>query len=152
DTLFQMAEVHRQIQVQMEETLKVFHSELLLQLEQKLEFDVKYLNSTLKKYQLEIRAKSDSISKYHSELRKLRRKCHISKNPNKYGDREMQLYKPERDFDVLSERATRWKCEVIHFGDDNVKDSGVLVQGTQKVNLQEQQANGTLASVARGLE
>ncbi|XP_078063553.1 BAR/IMD domain-containing adapter protein 2-like, partial [Mustelus asterias] len=90
DTLFQMAEVHRQIQVQMEETLKVFHSELLIQLEQKLELDVKYLSSTLRKYQMEIRTKADSIGKYHSELKKLRRKSQLSKNPQKYGDREMQ--------------------------------------------------------------
>ncbi|KTG31635.1 hypothetical protein cypCar_00026508 [Cyprinus carpio] len=43
DTLFQMAEVHRQIQVQLEDVLKLFHSELLSQLEQKLELDIKYL-------------------------------------------------------------------------------------------------------------
>uniref|UniRef100_A0A3B4TXS0 IMD domain-containing protein n=1 Tax=Seriola dumerili TaxID=41447 RepID=A0A3B4TXS0_SERDU len=43
DTLFQMAEVHRQIQVQLEDVLKLFHSELLAQLEQKLELDIKYL-------------------------------------------------------------------------------------------------------------
>uniref|UniRef100_A0A3B3SJR9 Zgc:158689 n=1 Tax=Paramormyrops kingsleyae TaxID=1676925 RepID=A0A3B3SJR9_9TELE len=53
DTLFQMAEVHRQIQVQLEDVLKLFHSELLSQLEQKLELDVKYLTATLKKYQSE---------------------------------------------------------------------------------------------------
>uniref|UniRef100_A0A3B5MZM9 IMD domain-containing protein n=1 Tax=Xiphophorus couchianus TaxID=32473 RepID=A0A3B5MZM9_9TELE len=43
DTLFQMAEVHRQIQVQLEDVLKLFHSEMLAQLEQKLELDIKYL-------------------------------------------------------------------------------------------------------------
>uniref|UniRef100_A0A8C6ZD76 IMD domain-containing protein n=1 Tax=Nothoprocta perdicaria TaxID=30464 RepID=A0A8C6ZD76_NOTPE len=39
DVLFQMAEVHRQIQNQLEEMLKSFHNELLTQLEQKVELD-----------------------------------------------------------------------------------------------------------------
>ncbi|XP_074872098.1 BAR/IMD domain-containing adapter protein 2-like isoform X2 [Carettochelys insculpta] len=90
DTLFQMAEVHRQIQVQLEETLKLFHSELLSQLEQKLELDVKYLLATLKKYQSEHRAKVEAIEKCQAELKKLRKKCQSSKNPQKYGDREVQ--------------------------------------------------------------
>ncbi|XP_050784235.1 brain-specific angiogenesis inhibitor 1-associated protein 2-like isoform X3 [Gopherus flavomarginatus] len=90
DTLFQMAEVHRQIQVQLEETLKLFHSELLAQLEQKLELDVKYLLATLKKYQSEHRAKAEAIEKCQAELKKLRKKCQSSKNPQKYGDREVQ--------------------------------------------------------------
>ncbi|XP_069038998.1 BAR/IMD domain-containing adapter protein 2 isoform X2 [Lepisosteus oculatus] len=91
DTLFQMAEVHRQIQVQLEEVLKLFHSELLSQLEQKLELDVKYLTATLKKYQSERRSKVDSIERCQSELKKLRRKSQASRHPNKYGDREMQF-------------------------------------------------------------
>nr|XP_060636409.1 brain-specific angiogenesis inhibitor 1-associated protein 2-like [Anolis sagrei ordinatus] len=90
DTLFQMAEVHRQIQVQLEETLKLFHSELLSQLEHKLELDIKYLMATLKKYQGEHRSKADSIEKCQTELKKLRKKCQNSKNPQKYGDREVQ--------------------------------------------------------------
>ncbi|XP_058875683.1 brain-specific angiogenesis inhibitor 1-associated protein 2-like protein 1 [Acipenser ruthenus] len=91
DTLFQMAEVHRQIQVQLEEVLKLFHSELLSQLEQKLELDLKYLTATLKKYQGERRSKSDSIEHCQSELKKLRRKSQGSRHPQKYGDREMQF-------------------------------------------------------------
>ncbi|XP_007441282.3 brain-specific angiogenesis inhibitor 1-associated protein 2-like [Python bivittatus] len=90
DTLFQMAEVHRQIQVQLEETLKFFHSEMLSQLEHKLELDIKYLMATLKKYQGEHRAKAESIEKCQAELKKLRKKCQNSKNPQKYGDREVQ--------------------------------------------------------------
>uniref|UniRef100_A0A8C9IFU0 BAR/IMD domain containing adaptor protein 2 n=1 Tax=Piliocolobus tephrosceles TaxID=591936 RepID=A0A8C9IFU0_9PRIM len=43
DVLFQMAEVHRQIQNQLEEMLKSFHNELLTQLEQKVELDSRYL-------------------------------------------------------------------------------------------------------------
>ncbi|XP_061633248.1 brain-specific angiogenesis inhibitor 1-associated protein 2 isoform X2 [Phyllopteryx taeniolatus] len=91
DTLFQMAEVHRQIQVQLEDVLKLFHSELLTQLEQKLELDIKYLTATLKKYQNERRSKTDSIERCQSQLKKLRRKSLGSRHPNKYGDREMQF-------------------------------------------------------------
>ncbi|XP_048373797.1 brain-specific angiogenesis inhibitor 1-associated protein 2-like isoform X1 [Sphaerodactylus townsendi] len=90
DTLFQMAEVHRQVQVQLEETLKLFQSELLSQLEHKLELDIKYLTATLKKYQGEHRSKAESIEKCQTELKKLRKKCQSSKNPQKYGDREVQ--------------------------------------------------------------
>ncbi|KAM9783161.1 BAR/IMD domain-containing adapter protein 2 [Neosynchiropus ocellatus] len=91
DTLFQMAEVHRQIQVQLEDVLKLFHSELLAQLEQKLELDIKYLTATLKKYQSERRSKTESIERCQSQLKKLRRKSQGSRHPNKYGDREMQF-------------------------------------------------------------
>ncbi|XP_037641093.1 brain-specific angiogenesis inhibitor 1-associated protein 2 [Sebastes umbrosus] len=91
DTLFQMAEVHRQIQVQLEDVLKLFHSELLAQLEQKLELDIKYLTATLKKYQSERRSKSESIERCQSQLKKLRRKSQGSRHPTKYGDREMQF-------------------------------------------------------------
>ncbi|XP_077432559.1 BAR/IMD domain-containing adapter protein 2 [Vanacampus margaritifer] len=91
DTLFQMAEVHRQIQVQLEDVLKLFHSELLAQLEQKLELDIKYLTATLKKYQNERRSKTDSIERCQAQLKKLRRKSSGSRHPNKYGDREMQF-------------------------------------------------------------
>nr|XP_020473323.1 brain-specific angiogenesis inhibitor 1-associated protein 2-like isoform X2 [Monopterus albus] len=91
DTLFQMAEVHRQIQVQLEDVLKLFHSELLAQLEQKLELDIKYLTATLKKYQSERRSKSESIERCQSQLKKLRRKSQGSRHPSKYGDREMQF-------------------------------------------------------------
>ncbi|XP_035497205.1 brain-specific angiogenesis inhibitor 1-associated protein 2 isoform X2 [Scophthalmus maximus] len=86
-----MAEVHRQIQVQLEDVLKLFHSELLAQLEQKLELDIKYLTATLKKYQSERRSKSESIERCQSQLKKLRRKSQGSRHPNKYGDREMQF-------------------------------------------------------------
>uniref|UniRef100_A0A8C2IA90 BAR/IMD domain-containing adapter protein 2 n=1 Tax=Cyprinus carpio TaxID=7962 RepID=A0A8C2IA90_CYPCA len=90
DTLFQMAEVHRQIQVQLEDVLKLFHSELLSQLEQKLELDIKYLTGTLMKYQSERKSKVESIERCQSQLKKLRRKSQASRHPNKYGDREMQ--------------------------------------------------------------
>ncbi|XP_062886604.1 brain-specific angiogenesis inhibitor 1-associated protein 2-like isoform X1 [Mobula hypostoma] len=90
DVLFQMAEVHRQIQIQLEEMLKVFHNELLMQLEQKVELDAKYLSATLKRYQAEHKAKLESLEKCQAELKKLRRKSQASRNPQKYGDKEMQ--------------------------------------------------------------
>ncbi|XP_067860084.1 BAR/IMD domain-containing adapter protein 2-like isoform X2 [Heptranchias perlo] len=91
DVLFQMAEVHRQIQIQLEEMLKVFHGELLTQLEQKVELDAKYLSATLKKYQAEHKARLESLEKCQAELKKLRRKSQGSKNPQKYGEKETQF-------------------------------------------------------------
>ncbi|XP_035389653.1 brain-specific angiogenesis inhibitor 1-associated protein 2 isoform X2 [Electrophorus electricus] len=90
DVLFQMAEVHRQIQMQLEDMLKSFHNELLTELEKKVELDARYLNAALKKYQMEHRSKGESLEKCQAELKKLRRKSQGSKNPTKYGDREMQ--------------------------------------------------------------
>uniref|UniRef100_A0A8C8DSB1 BAR/IMD domain containing adaptor protein 2 n=1 Tax=Oryzias sinensis TaxID=183150 RepID=A0A8C8DSB1_9TELE len=90
DVLFQMAEVHRQIQIQLEEMLKSFHNELLTELEKKVELDARYLNAALKKYQTEHKSKGESLEKSQAELKKLRRKSQGSKHPSKYGDKEMQ--------------------------------------------------------------
>ncbi|XP_055031159.2 BAR/IMD domain-containing adapter protein 2 isoform X11 [Misgurnus anguillicaudatus] len=90
DVLFQMAEVHRQIQMQLEDMLKSFHNELLTELEKKVELDVRYLNTALKKYQMEHKSKGESLEKCQAELKKLRRKSQGSKKPSKYGDKEMQ--------------------------------------------------------------
>ncbi|XP_061160228.1 brain-specific angiogenesis inhibitor 1-associated protein 2-like isoform X4 [Syngnathus typhle] len=91
DVLFQMAEVHRQIQVQLEEMLKSFHNELLSELEKKVELDARYLAAALKKYQVEHKNKGESLEKCQGELKKLRRKSQGSKNPSKYGEKEMQF-------------------------------------------------------------
>ncbi|KAF3846278.1 hypothetical protein F7725_003356 [Dissostichus mawsoni] len=91
DVLFQMAEVHRQIQVQLEEMLKSFHNELLSELEKKVDLDSRYLTAALKKYQLEHKNKGESLEKCQAELKKLRRKSQGSKNPSKYGEKEMQF-------------------------------------------------------------
>uniref|UniRef100_A0A3Q0RQP8 BAR/IMD domain containing adaptor protein 2a n=1 Tax=Amphilophus citrinellus TaxID=61819 RepID=A0A3Q0RQP8_AMPCI len=90
DVLFQMAEVHRQIQVQLEEMLKSFHNELLSELEKKVELDARYLTAALKKYQMEHKSKGESLEKCQAELKKLRRKSQGSKNPSKYGEKEIQ--------------------------------------------------------------
>lgn len=89
DVLFQMAEVHRQIQMQLEDMLKSFHGELS-QLEQKVELDARYLSAALKKYQTEHKNKGDALEKFHAELKKLRRKSQGSKNPQKYSEKEVQ--------------------------------------------------------------
>ncbi|XP_030195144.1 brain-specific angiogenesis inhibitor 1-associated protein 2 isoform X2 [Gadus morhua] len=91
EVLFQMAEVHRQIQIQLEEMLKSFHNELLTELEKKVELDARYLNAALKKYQTEHKSKGESLEKCQAELKKLRRKSQGSKHPSKYGDKEMQV-------------------------------------------------------------
>ncbi|XP_036372019.1 brain-specific angiogenesis inhibitor 1-associated protein 2-like [Megalops cyprinoides] len=91
NTLFQMAEIHRQIQVELEEVLNVFHSELISQLEQKLDLDNKFLTASLKKYQAERKTRTDSIEHCQTQLKKLRRKSQASRHPNKYSDREMQF-------------------------------------------------------------
>ncbi|KAB1264915.1 Brain-specific angiogenesis inhibitor 1-associated protein 2, partial [Camelus dromedarius] len=93
DVLFQMAEVHRQIQNQLEEMLKSFHNELLTQLEQKVELDSRYLSAALKKYQAEQRSKGDALDKCQAELKKLRKKSQGSKNPQKYSDKELQTHR-----------------------------------------------------------
>ncbi|MEE6510463.1 hypothetical protein FKM82_030219 [Ascaphus truei] len=90
DVLFQMAEVHRQIQNQLEDMLKCFHNELLTQLEQKVELDARYLSAALKKYQAEQKNKGEALEKCQAELKKLRKKSQGSKNPQKYSDKEMQ--------------------------------------------------------------
>ncbi|KAM3860092.1 BAR/IMD domain-containing adapter protein 2 [Diretmus argenteus] len=90
EVLFQMAEVHRQIQIQLEEMLKSFHNELLTELEKKVELDARYLNAALKKYQMEHKSKGESLEKCQAELKKLRRKSQGSKHPSKYGEKEMQ--------------------------------------------------------------
>ncbi|KAM8889867.1 BAR/IMD domain-containing adapter protein 2 isoform 2-T2 [Synchiropus picturatus] len=90
EVLFQMAEVHRQIQIQLEEMLRSFHNELLTELEKKVELDARYLNAALKKYQMEHKSKHEGLEKSRSDLKKLRRKSQGGKPPVKFGDKEMQ--------------------------------------------------------------
>lgn len=53
--------------------------------------------AALKKYQVEHKSKGESLEKCQGELKKLRRKSQGSKNPSKYGEKEMQV------------RARRWR-------------------------------------------
>uniref|UniRef100_UPI00358F75CF BAR/IMD domain-containing adapter protein 2-like isoform X2 n=1 Tax=Myxine glutinosa TaxID=7769 RepID=UPI00358F75CF len=91
DSLFEMAEVHRQIQMQMEESIKTFRGELLLQLEQKLDLDLKFLSATVKRHQSEHKLKAELLDKTSTKLHKLRRRSRNSKRPDKYSDREKQV-------------------------------------------------------------
>ncbi|XP_077359567.1 BAR/IMD domain-containing adapter protein 2 [Festucalex cinctus] len=91
EVLFQMAEVHRRIQIQLEEMLKSFHNELLTELEKKVQMDARYLNAALKKYQTEHRSKGESLEKCQNELKKLRRKSQSGKTLTKYGDKDVQM-------------------------------------------------------------
>lgn len=47
--------------------------------------------AALKKYQVEHKNKGESLEKCQGELKKLRRKSQGSKNPSKYGEKEMQV-------------------------------------------------------------
>lgn len=49
------------------------------------------VQAALKKYQLEHKSKGESLEKCQGELKKLRRKSQGSKNPSKYGEKEMQV-------------------------------------------------------------
>lgn len=47
--------------------------------------------AALKKYQVEHKSKGESLEKCQAELKKLRRKSQGSKNPSKYGEKEIQV-------------------------------------------------------------
>ncbi|XP_027018942.1 brain-specific angiogenesis inhibitor 1-associated protein 2 isoform X7 [Tachysurus fulvidraco] len=132
DVLFQMAEVHRQIQMQLEDMLKSFHNELLTELEKKVELDARYLNAALKKYQMEHRSKGESLEKCQAELKKLRRKSQQgSKNASKYRDNEMQ------GKDLLMQKIPMWQhaCSDPH----KLPDRAVLL-------AQQMSSGGTLGT------
>ncbi|XP_061667068.1 brain-specific angiogenesis inhibitor 1-associated protein 2 isoform X6 [Syngnathoides biaculeatus] len=90
EVLFQMAEVHRRIQIQLEEMLKSFHNELLTELEKKVQMDARYLNAALKKYRTEHKSKGESLEKCQNELKKLRRKSQSSKTLDRHAERQTQ--------------------------------------------------------------
>lgn len=49
------------------------------------------MKAALKKYQMEHKSKGESLEKCQGELKKLRRKSQGSKNPSKYGEKELQV-------------------------------------------------------------
>nr|XP_032834138.1 brain-specific angiogenesis inhibitor 1-associated protein 2-like isoform X5 [Petromyzon marinus] len=91
DTITQMALTQKQILHLLEETLKSFRTDILSDMEQKLESDIKFLPSALRKYQGEHKAKCDVLDRNTTELKKLRRKSQGSKNPGKYNEKEAQV-------------------------------------------------------------
>uniref|UniRef100_A0A8C4R1K8 Brain-specific angiogenesis inhibitor 1-associated protein 2 n=1 Tax=Eptatretus burgeri TaxID=7764 RepID=A0A8C4R1K8_EPTBU len=108
DSLFEMAEVHRQIQMQMEESIKTFRGELMLQLEQKLDLDLKFLTVTVKRHQSEHKLKAELLDKTRTKLHKLRRRSRNSKRPDKYNEREKQAR------DLLNQKLPEWQQSCMH--------------------------------------
>ncbi|XP_069761523.1 BAR/IMD domain-containing adapter protein 2-like 1 isoform X2 [Narcine bancroftii] len=89
--LVEISEVHKKLNLEMEDNFRKFHKEIINELEKKTDQDVKYMNATLKKYQTEHRTKLDSLEKSQAELKKLRRKSQGTKNAYKYENKEMEF-------------------------------------------------------------
>ncbi|XP_040917935.1 brain-specific angiogenesis inhibitor 1-associated protein 2-like protein 1b [Toxotes jaculatrix] len=87
--LMEISEVHRKVNLELEENFKRFHREIIAELERKTDMDVKYMTATFKRYQIEHKTKQDSLEKSLSELKKLRRKSQ-GKNANKYENKESE--------------------------------------------------------------
>ncbi|XP_051273993.1 brain-specific angiogenesis inhibitor 1-associated protein 2-like protein 1a isoform X2 [Dicentrarchus labrax] len=90
--LMEIAEVHRNVHNELEENLKRFHREVIIELEKKTEMDVKYMNATFKRYQSEHKLKQDSLERSLTDLKKLRRKSQ-GKQSNKYEIKENEYMK-----------------------------------------------------------
>ncbi|XP_067912671.1 BAR/IMD domain-containing adapter protein 2-like 1 [Heterodontus francisci] len=89
--LMEISEVHKKVNIDMEDNFRKFHKDLISELEKKTDQDMKYMNATLKKYQTEHRTKLDSLEKSQAELKKLRRKSQGTKNAYKYESKEMEF-------------------------------------------------------------
>ncbi|KAI1883956.1 hypothetical protein AGOR_G00221410 [Albula goreensis] len=85
--LMEISEVHKKIHLELEENFKIFHKEIITELEKKTDMDVKYMNATFKRYQSEHKMKQDSLERSQTELKKLRRKSQ-GKNNSKYQTKE----------------------------------------------------------------
>uniref|UniRef100_UPI00398E8594 brain-specific angiogenesis inhibitor 1-associated protein 2-like protein 1a isoform X2 n=1 Tax=Pristiophorus japonicus TaxID=55135 RepID=UPI00398E8594 len=89
--LMEISDVHKKLNIDMEDNFRKFHKDIIGELEKKTDQDVKYMNATLKKYQTEHRTKMDSLEKSQAELKKLRRKSQGTKNAYKYENKEMEF-------------------------------------------------------------
>ncbi|KAM6957197.1 brain-specific angiogenesis inhibitor 1-associated protein 2-like protein 1b [Aplochiton taeniatus] len=85
--LMEISDVHRKVNLELEENFKRFHREIIVELERKTDMDVKYMTATFKRYQTEHKMKQDSLERSQSDLKKLRRKSQ-GKNANKYESKE----------------------------------------------------------------
>ncbi|XP_034425728.1 brain-specific angiogenesis inhibitor 1-associated protein 2-like protein 1a isoform X1 [Hippoglossus hippoglossus] len=85
--LMEIAETHRKLHNELDESFKSFHSDIIIELEKKTEMDVKYMNATFKRYQSEHKLKQDTLVRSQTDLKKLRRKSQ-GKNSSKYTIRE----------------------------------------------------------------
>nr|XP_040048009.1 brain-specific angiogenesis inhibitor 1-associated protein 2-like protein 1b [Gasterosteus aculeatus aculeatus] len=87
--LMDISEVHRKVNLELEENFKRFHRDIISELERKTEMDVKYMTATFKRYQIEHKMKQDCLERSQSDLKKLRRKSQ-GKNANKYENKESE--------------------------------------------------------------
>ncbi|XP_012694353.1 brain-specific angiogenesis inhibitor 1-associated protein 2-like protein 1a [Clupea harengus] len=85
--LMEISESQKKVQLELEETFKRFHRDIIAELEKKTELDVKYMNATFKRYQSEHKLKQDSLDRSQSDLKKLRRKSQ-GKHSSKYEVKE----------------------------------------------------------------
>ncbi|XP_076008211.1 brain-specific angiogenesis inhibitor 1-associated protein 2-like protein 1a isoform X2 [Genypterus blacodes] len=85
--LMEMAEVHRNVHLELDENFKRFHKDIIIELEKKTEMDVKYMTATFKRYQSEHKLKQDGLERSQTDLKKLRRKSQ-GKNSSKYEIRQ----------------------------------------------------------------
>ncbi|TRZ04399.1 hypothetical protein DNTS_018054, partial [Danionella cerebrum] len=83
----EISDIHRKVNVDLEENFRRFHREVIAELERKTDMDVKYMTATFKRYQTEHRMKQDSLERSQSDLKKLRRKSQ-GKNAFKYESKE----------------------------------------------------------------
>nr|XP_033819120.1 brain-specific angiogenesis inhibitor 1-associated protein 2-like protein 1 isoform X2 [Geotrypetes seraphini] len=88
--LVEISNTHKRLNENLDESFKKFHKEIISELERKTDQDVKYMNATLKRYQIEHRSKLDSLERSQSDLKKLRRKSQGGRNPIKYEHKETE--------------------------------------------------------------
>ncbi|XP_006859919.1 PREDICTED: brain-specific angiogenesis inhibitor 1-associated protein 2-like protein 1 [Chrysochloris asiatica] len=88
--LIEISSTHKKLNDSLDENFKKFHKEIIHELEKKTELDVKYMNATLKRYQIEHRSKLDSLEKSQAELKKIRRKSQGGRNALKYEHKETE--------------------------------------------------------------
>ncbi|XP_036428941.1 brain-specific angiogenesis inhibitor 1-associated protein 2-like protein 1a isoform X2 [Colossoma macropomum] len=88
--LMEISEVHKKVQLELEESFKRFHREIIIELERKTDMDVKYMTATFKRYQSEHKIRQDSLDKSHADLKKLRRKSQ-GKHSSKYEIKENEF-------------------------------------------------------------
>ncbi|XP_057214660.1 brain-specific angiogenesis inhibitor 1-associated protein 2-like protein 1a isoform X2 [Triplophysa rosa] len=85
--LMEISEVHKKVQLELEESFKKFHRELITELEKKTDMDIKYMNATFKRYQSEHKTRQDCLDKSQADLKKMRRKSQ-GKHSSKYEVKE----------------------------------------------------------------
>ncbi|CAG5897717.1 unnamed protein product [Menidia menidia] len=145
--LMEVSEVHKKVQLELEEYFKRFHREIVNELEKKTDMDVKYMTATFKRYQMEHKMKQDSLERSQSDLKKLRRKSQ-GKNANKYENKEsecletltsrqmdMQLFIADGCKEALLEEKRRF-CFLVdkhcmltyHFGSFHEKARDILAE------------------------